>query len=440
MSIEAQGHLERARTYTRQLYNTCLQLPSAAVCSKENASQKTVVFQGILSRSVLPQSFVTGKTIRDVRRWETVDIKNNKTYISRNIQPYKKFSNTDELHSVVAKILKYLRKKSSALRTVKLQEAYYCHGGLIGQEIIADFAIWEKEEQSAFRSQVTFPHASGLMYVEAETTETMDVRTIEFIVPLSNVNNRLLRFMRMYIDLCLVPKDMCSLNLVVYGNKDNELIKNLFDRLLQVYPEARLNLVKGVGRFSRGRALDLGVKKISGDSLLFFCDVDMSISTDFLQRCRRNTIESKQAYYPEFFKYYDMNYVYKVKAKPTGSIGIERQHGHWAAYSFGMVCLYKSDYIAAGGFDLTIEGWGGEDTAFAQSLMDYNLELFRAPDPSLSHEFHDKVCSVHLQPRQFADCISSRRESIADKNELARYLMYLEEKCPFDAFWKFWRW
>ena len=438
LSIEARGHLEHARTYARLLYNTCLHQLNTTACRKDSAPQ-AVLFQGILNRSVLPREFVIGKTIRDLIRWETVDIKNNKTYVSRNIQPFKMFSDGDELGGIVDKVLEYLGKNGSASHAVILQEAYLRRSGHIGQEIILDFAIWEKEEKSVLRSHVSFPHTSGLMYVGAENTGTMDVKTVEFVVPLSNVNNRLLKFIRMYIDLCLVPKDLCSLNLVIYGSKDIELVKKLFDRLLQVFPEAHLNLVEGVGKFSRGRALDLGVKKLSGDSLLFFCDVDMAISTEFLQRCRRNAIENKQVYYPEFFKYYDMNYVYKFKAKPEGNINIERQHGHWATYSFGMVCLHKSDYVAAGGFDITIEGWGGEDTAFAQSLMNHDLQLFRAPDPSLSHEFHDKVCSVRLQPRQFADCISSRRESIADKNELARYLMYLEEKCAVNS-WQFWRW
>ena len=40
--------------------------------------------------------------------------------------------------------------------------------------------------------------------------------------------------------------------------------------------------------------IDLGAKQLPPDSLLFFCDVDLTITPDFLTRCRHNTVQGKQ--------------------------------------------------------------------------------------------------------------------------------------------------
>ena len=40
--------------------------------------------------------------------------------------------------------------------------------------------------------------------------------------------------------------------------------------------------------------IDLGVKQLPPESLLFFCDADVTITPDFLTRCRHNAIQGKQ--------------------------------------------------------------------------------------------------------------------------------------------------
>lgn len=54
--------------------------------------------------------------------------------------------------------------------------------------------------------------------------------------------------------------------------------------------------------------------------------------------------------------------------------------GHWVHYAYGMVCLYKSDYSAVGGFDLSRQGWGGEDvelfTKHAKSSLNVIILIF----------------------------------------------------------------
>lgn len=124
-----------------------------------------------------------------------------------------------------------------------------------------------------------------------------------------------------------------------------------------------------------------------------------------------------------------MKYSHRFLRKYLVSLTINRRNGHWASYSYGMVCMHKSDYISAGGFDLSIEGSGDVDVAFAKSLQEQNLVHLRAPDPTILLECHDKVCSTKLTAQQFSSCVSSRKEDIADRMELADYIFSLEEKC-----------
>ena len=51
--------------------------------------------------------------------------------------------------------------------------------------------------------------------------------------------------------------------------------------------------------------------------------------------------------------------------------------GHWVYYGYGMVCLYKADYMAVGGFDLHIKGWGGEDVDLYKKVIKHGLRVWK---------------------------------------------------------------
>lgn len=50
-------------------------------------------------------------------------------------------------------------------------------------------------------------------------------------------------------------------------------------------------------------------------------------------------------------------------------LSVERAHGFWREYGFGMTCQYRDDYLRVGGFDLNIEGWGSEDLGLYQRYL-----------------------------------------------------------------------
>ena len=375
-------------------------------------------------------------TLYDVARWEIVT--DNKIYNSEKSIPVSGLPRQVklEVEFVLNRTLAALREGGSRY-LVKIHNVYLRYSGLLGREYILDLDLTSETATQLLEKRVTvlLPHLENLFQIESRDY-LPPKKTIEFVVPLSGVNSRLRDFLEMYEDLCLRTEEACSLNLVVYGEKDFKLIKKQVRVLQQKYPMARLTQILGEGRFSRGRALELGVAKLSADALVFICDVDMMIERSFLMRCRRNPLRGTRAYYPEFFKYYNMDYVYRFSKMPWGR-SISRQHGHWAMYSYGMLCIYVSDYVRTGGFNPYIEGWGGEDVDLANRVLKKGLDILRAPDPALSHRYHDKVCSTNLTPRQFASCISSRNEDLADRTQLAEYVFYLEDRCVKKG-WKLW--
>ena len=383
-----------------------------------------------------PSSHVSGPQLRlhkatptrlnEVVGWEVIS--RNSVYTSEMVSPVRRLSaNTKQEMDFI------LKRTITALggvrrwNLVKIHYALLRYRALVGREYIMDLSLSNHAgEMVEKRVTILLPHLENMLQIESTTLPLVD-KKVEFVVPTSGVNKRLLKFLAMYEDLCLKTDEQCNLNLVVYGEQDQKRISDSLTPLRLKYPSASLRQITGEGTFSRGRALHLAIGTLSRNDLVFMCDVDMEIEREFLQRCRHNTIVHKQVYYPEFFKYYNMDYVYKFSKRPRG-LSINRQNGHWATYSYGMACMYKMDYDATGGFDTKIEGWGGEDNDLAMKVLRRGLSIVRAPDPALFHRYHDKVCSTDLTPHQFASCIGSRNEDLADRTRLAEYVFYLEGK------------
>ena len=318
------------------------------------------------------------------------------------------------------------RNEATEYKFQKLKNAYLRYSGTRGREYILDLVLSHEQEVLQRRLNLLRPHQPGLVLLQDASEENRKAR-VNFIVPISRVSKRFKEFLFMYEDLCLKTRENARLVLAVFGKEDLGFVKKSVMKLAKKYPDFQSHIISSDATFSRARALDLGISFLSDTELAFLCDVDMTVDLGFLSRCRMNALRGKRVYYPEFFKYYNMDYVYRFRKRPK-TFAIKRQHGHWAVYSFGMLCIYKSDYTSAGGLDTDIVGWGGEDVDLFERIVKQKLEVLRAPDPALSHRYHDKQCSANLRPLQFASCLTSREESLADRMQLAEYVFYLEER------------
>lgn len=367
----------------------------------------------------------------EVWSWDVVNP--NSSYISKCLEPREWYDGDLRLEMEMVSqegLHLYNKRHNTSWRYVRLLYAHHRSLGNGGKEYLVDVEVAHESDGSGKhleRLHLFRPYAPQPIEVEDVGEEAINT-TINFIVPLSNVKSRFMEFMKMYEELCLKVNERCKLNLVVYGDKDRADIESHLGMYLRNYSSAQFKIVPGSGKFSRGRALHTGIQSLRPSDLAFTCDVDMTISRSFLNRCRRNAIQGRRVYYPQVFKYYDMDYVYRFRTKPK-AYDITREHGHWCSYGYGMQCIYKSDYDNLNGYESSIEGWGGEDILLVSETIENGYEIFRAPDPGLSHRYHPKVCSEKLSKDQYTQCLSSRNEDIADRRRLADNIYFLENKC-----------
>lgn len=379
-----------------------------------------------MKRTYTPKIKPSNKTSFHLPTWTSFDSK--WTYAAQEINPQIKFEGKikKEMESIAREgLLQFNENKQSQLTYSNITYGMQRYCGMRGVEYMLDIQTVEGPE---VRLHMIHSHKHQLEPLRDSTYEALH-EYVNFVVPLSNVSSRFTEFMAMYEKVCLKVHKYCKLHLVVYGERDVQLISDKIEVYKVKYPSSVMKVVAGLGKFSRGKALHQGISTLDSNDLIFTSDVDMTIKKSFVNRCRQNAIQGRRVYYPEVFKYHNMNFVYWYQKTPQVHYQIDRSHGHWCWYGFGMFCMYKSDYVTLGGYDLSIEGWGGEDIELANSTLRNNYDILRAPDPALSHRYHSRTCSKDLSEVKHKWCISSRDEEIADSRQLADYVHYLESKC-----------
>jgi hypothetical protein len=108
-------------------------------------------------------------------------------------------------------------------------------------------------------------------------------------------------------------------------------------------------------------------------------DMHLTLPPNFIDSIRKHTIQGKMIYVPMVFRLDDGHTADNV-------------NGFWEIYGFGLFSMYKSDWIAVGGWD-TVKfkhKWGGEDTdMFRRSIRHKHMyDVSRHRYPGLFHFFH----------------------------------------------------
>lgn len=246
-------------------------------------------------------------------------------------------------------------------------------------------------------------------------------KTINFILPLSGRFEIFQRFLKNYEDICLTVGEKTSLLVVLYQHKDENSFNKTIDlteRLKYRYRSGSIDVLPISGEFSRARALDTGVSKLQPDDLMLFIDVDIVFTNSALNRIRLNTLPGRRIYFPIVFSQYNPQVVYG-EAGRQDRFTINEISGHWRQYGFGIVSLYKRDYVAVGGLDLSIQGWGKEDVEFYEKAVKSGLDVFRAADRHLVHVYHEIECSRELPSLQFSMCMGSKADTYAGVETLS---------------------
>ena len=308
----------------------------------------------------------------------------------------------------------------------KLENGYHRVDPMRGSEYILDFVFRRSIDKNAkVKKRVSILRPFHETVLPISSPEMLP--TVNFMTVLSGLSNRLEKFLQDYEKNILQRGEDATLNIVLFNSPDAAKVRLMVDQYLTRYQGAKIYIIDAPGEFARGIGLHHGAERLRDDQLVFFVDVDLDVAPQFLQRCRLNTIQGKQVYFPIFFKMYNPEFVQKYYQGNATQI-LMRQNGHWAHYSYGMLCTYVSDYRKAGGFDLEMRGWGEEDVDYFNRVLHTGFEVFRAPDPGLVHNWHPKFCNQDTVKSKaaYVHCLRSKAENLADRIELANYVFQNE--------------
>lgn len=256
-------------------------------------------------------------------------------------------------------------------------------------------------------------------------------KKINILIPLSGRFDMFVRFMGNFEKTCLIPNLNVKLVILLFNSDSNpdkaKQVELMRDYRVK-YPKADMQVLPVSGGFSRALALEVGSSQFNNESLLFFCDVDLVFTAEFLQRCRANTVLGQQIYFPIIFSQYDPKIVYSGKVPSDNHFAFTQKTGFWRNYGFGITCIYKGDLVRVGGFDISIQGWGLEDVDLFNKVVQAGLKIFRSQEVGVVHIHHPVVCDPNLDPKQYKMCLGSKASTFGSTQQLAE--MWLEKNDP----------
>lgn len=269
------------------------------------------------------------------------------------------------------------------------------------------------ERQDAVALQRTF---DGSCYISVrEYSDRLFDDALYVVVPYSNRPKRLRWFLEQFDRLRFGGVVLRLVLAVCKEIEDDVKVANRLVAALRFAQDVQVVQAPGdrTGFFSRAVAVREGSRVVPSHSIMFITDVDMYIFPTMFNSCRLNTIEGSQVYFPVFYSLY------------ARSTRIDRDAGYWRDSSFGMSCMYKSDFDTVAAYDgaeLAFVGWGGEDIALSQAFLNHSqYEVFRAVEPALRHKWHMKECEPFTSA--YDDCISVLFQQLGTMATVGKYLL-----------------
>lgn len=251
------------------------------------------------------------------------------------------------------------------------------------------------------------------------------------------------------------PETKTALLVVLFQQDSSSLVPfhEEVERLRQKYQGADLNIITVKGDFSRGVALNEATHSdhIQTNDIIFFIDVDITFKRISIDRIRLNTKKRKQVYMPIVFSQYNPN-VWSSQSPAggendfsryddNGEVSLSNESGYFRQFGYGICAIYKMDILhpKINGFDSDITGWGLEDVKFLEKIVKLHqtpttpivknipeatpminnstvvpltLKIFRAPDPTLVHIYHDIHCDKSLSEAQYNMCLGTMASTL----------------------------
>lgn len=242
-----------------------------------------------------------------------------------------------------------------------------------------------------------------------------EIVRINVILPYSHRPHRLSAFLKMFAIYFHSAKTHMVRIIISTTNAERHHVESLRDK----YPEltsSRLIVLTSngdeFGNFSRAVAIREAAKIVPSDEVMFFSDADLIIGGNFLQNCRVNVIKGYQIWFPVMFSLY-----------PYGK-SLSSKDGLWRRSSYGMTCMYQSDFVKIGGFggneETAFTGWGSEDVFLYNKFRDSDkYAIFRTLEPGLQHLWHGKECEHN---EHYENCMRTVYMTIGSQEAVAKLM------------------
>ncbi|XP_048342834.1 chondroitin sulfate synthase 2 [Sphaerodactylus townsendi] len=182
---------------------------------------------------------------------------------------------------------------------------------------------------------------------------------------------------------------------------------------------------------SQIKVMDIISKKHPVDTLFFVAGVSTEVTTEFLNRCRMNTINSWQVFFPIHFQGYNPTIVFHRQPSSLSSLDLVRDAGHFDRDAFNEACFYNADYMAAR-TRMASDAQDNEDILETMDIYDLfvkysNLHVFRAVEPALLQQYRPHSCNPRLSEEQYHRCVQSSLEGLGSRAQLAMVLFEQEQ-------------
>ncbi len=181
---------------------------------------------------------------------------------------------------------------------------------------------------------------------------------------------------------------------------------------------------------SQIKFMDIISKKHPVDILFFIATVKTSISSEFLNRCRMNSINNWQVFFPIHFQYYNPDIAYHNQPLPN-AMDLVKESGLFDRSSFTEACFYNSDYMTTRtrmSSDVQENEEILENLDIFDMFVKYSgLHVFRAVEPALHQKYSYQPCNPRLSEDIYQRCVQSTLDSLGSRSQLAMLLFEQEQ-------------
>ncbi|XP_071398264.1 chondroitin sulfate synthase 2-like isoform X2 [Centroberyx affinis] len=181
---------------------------------------------------------------------------------------------------------------------------------------------------------------------------------------------------------------------------------------------------------SQLKFMDIISKKHPVDTLFFLANVNTNINSEFLNRCRMNSINNWQVFFPVHFQDYNPDVAYHNQ-QPPATVDLVKDAGHFDRSTFEEACFYNSDYMAT---RTRMASDVQENEEILETLDIYDmfvkysvLHVFRAVEPALHQQYRYQACNPRLSEDIYHRCVQSNLEGLGSRSQLAMLLFEQEQ-------------